>query len=207
MRLDAQLDAVELHIRADGDRCEPVARPAGVDAVGRNEQAGGNVEIRGRKPELAAAVVAVNDDPFDLGGPAEQARRPLGLSPQEKLADPGRRDALEHGYPPHVEAEASRSVRSPCRSRPKRNVSPAATTSAPMPRRIARRICRLEACQRVVELEHEDVVDSRCVEQLEPPLECREELDVVPNTARGCGSNVTTAVRNPAARAASITRR
>ena len=104
-------------------------------------------------------------------------------------------------------SRSSRS-RSPSRPRPKRNVSPAATISAPIPRRIRSANSSAEsAASSSSNGSTSDVLDSRLLEQLEPPLERGEKLDPPPSTARGCGSNVTTVVRSPALRAASITRR
>ena len=89
-------------------------------------------------------------------------------------------------------SRASRS-RSPSRPRPKRNVSPAATVSAPIAaQHLLGELLRRERSEPSSNAEDEDVLDSGVREQLEPALERREELDAPPSTARGCGSNVTT---------------
>src|ERR1700751_4484008 len=106
MRLDAPLDAVEVRVRADRHSGRAAAGPAGVDAVGRDEQSVQDVEIRSRKPELTAASVPTHDDALHLWGPPEQRRRTLHLTGVDELPDPARGDVCQERHAPHVEAEA-----------------------------------------------------------------------------------------------------
>ena len=139
---------------------------------------GGTSRLAVGKPELAAAVVAVDDDPFHLRWPAEESRGALRLSPVNQLADPGRRDALEHGHAPDVEAELLEEgeialpVAPEAERVPRRNDLGAHAAEDEL-----RELRRLEPRERVVEREHDDVVHSGGLEQLEPPLERREQLD------------------------------
>src|SRR3546814_2826544 len=64
-----------------------------VDAVARTE-IGAHVEVRGRKAQKAAVLVAVLDGPADGEGAGEEARRGRAVAGLERLADAARRDGL-----------------------------------------------------------------------------------------------------------------
>src|SRR4051794_41782361 len=105
MRLDAPLDTVEMRVRPDRHRRAPVVRPARIDAVRRNEEPFGDVQVRGGKPELAAASVTADDDPLNLRRSPEQRRGRLGLSGANELPDAARGDILDERPPPPLQTE------------------------------------------------------------------------------------------------------
>ena len=109
-----------------------------------------------------------------------------------------------------VEAELARAAPDrPRRPRPKRKSAPARTTSR-ADRRRHRLGERLGSSARELEVEAGRRAPRRCPargDQLEPPLERRDQIDPVPERIRGCGSNVTTVGVSPAARVASRTTR
>ena len=86
-----------------------------------------------------------------------------------QLADPGRRDALEHGHAPDVEAELleERQVALPVAAEAER-FPRGDDLRAHAPEDALRKLGRLEPRQRVVEREHEDVVNSRGVVNASP---------------------------------------
>ena len=76
-----------------------------VDPVCGHEQIRRDVEVRGRIAERPAALVAQDDEAFDLRGPAEQPCRRSGLAGAEALPDARRGDALDDRDDPDVEPE------------------------------------------------------------------------------------------------------
>jgi hypothetical protein len=179
VRLHPALDAVEVRVRSDGDSGPPPAARAGVDRVGRDEKAFRHVEVRSRKAELAAAAVATDDDPLDLRGPPEQGGAPLDLARADELPDAARRDVLHERDPPYVEAEsleqreialtaASEAERFACR-----HGFGADAAQHPLGELLGRKRREL-----LVEAEHEHVLDSGALEQLEPPLQRGKGLDL-----------------------------
>src|SRR5438270_2471660 len=95
MRLDAPLDAVEMRVRPDRYRRAPVVRPARIDAIRRNEESFGDVQVRGGKPELAATSVTADDNPLNLRRSPEQRRGGLGLAGVNEPPDAARGDILD----------------------------------------------------------------------------------------------------------------
>src|SRR2546421_5154758 len=179
MRLDPPLDAVEMRVRPDRHRRAPVVRPARIDAVRRNEERFGDVQVRGGKPELTATSVTADDNPLNLRRSPEQRRGGLGLAGVNELPDAARGDILDERHPPHIETE-------PLEQRE------IALTPAPEAKRLAGgdglgadlaqhplgKLSGRERREPLVETEHEHVVDSRRVEKLEPSLQRGEELDL-----------------------------
>ena len=135
--------------------------PSGSRARGR----GGRRGRRSPPPRAACRAVA----PLGRALPRGGAR---GCGSTRRSRAPARGGRRSRG--------ARAASRSPWRSRPKRNVSPAATTSAPMPRRMRSAKSVGSSAQAFRRNRDDDVVDSRRLEQLQPPLERREELDLPP---------------------------
>ena len=109
-RLDAELVAAVVRVRPDRDRRAVTGRRPGVDAVQRDEQPGLGGDVRGREAERATAGVALDDDAFDLGRPAEQRGRLPDPALVQQVADRRGRDALDLRDRPRVEAERAQQV-------------------------------------------------------------------------------------------------
>ena len=189
MRLDPALDAVEVRVRANRDCRATIERPAGVDAVRRHEKLLRNVEVRGRKPKLAAASVPAHDDPFDLGRPPEQLRRSLRLAGVHELAHPARGGVLDEGHSTHVEPEPREQVQVALAASSETERFPRSDRlRSDPPQHPLGELLRRKRGQLLVERKDEDVLDFRVREQLEPALERGEKLD--PSAEHGPGMRI-----------------
>ena len=162
-------------------RSPPVAeRRAGVDAEGGHEQVGLDREVRGRKAERAAALVADDDHAFDLGRPPEHGRGARRRPRAAAARISRRRDALEERHGARVEAELRSSARSPRAAMPEAEVSPATTTFVPdRAEHVAAKSSGSRCCSSWSNVDDERLLDAVLREQLQPPLERREQLDAV----------------------------
>ena len=178
MRFDPPLNAVEMRIRPDRDRRLTVAGRARVHAVRRDEEIPGNVEVRGREPELAAPRVAADHDSLDLRRPAEQRGRRLELTGVQELPHPARRDALDERHPPHVEAQPREEVEIALAASPEaEGLSCGDRLRSDPAKHLLGELLRRERREPLVEREDENVLDARLRKQLEPAFERGEELD------------------------------
>src|SRR5579885_2593287 len=175
-RLDAPFAAAVVRIRSDRDRGSVAVRLAGVDPERRNEETGGDVDVRGRKAEPGAAMVAVHDGPLHFGRPADELRRGPDVAAREQHADVARRHVVDERHAAGVEAQPFQQV----------EVSRAAAAEAEAvaggdhlgARRAEdrpRELLRRQVGERCVEPQDEHVLDPLRLQQLEPALERREQ--------------------------------
>ena len=179
-RLDPPLRAAVLRVRPDRDRRARAGRGARVDPVRGHQQARRRLDVRGREAEARAARVARHDHALHLRRAPEQARGGRDLPRVQQLPDVRRGDALHERHRPHVEAELPQQVEI-ARTRP--------AEAEPRPRHHDLRPDRLEHTRDEVlrlpprhalgELDHEHVLDPGLQQQLDPPLERREQLDLL----------------------------
>ena len=173
---------------------EPSAplEPAGVDAVGRQQDVAGHRHVGRREPQLAAPLVALGHHAPHLVRPAEQRVGQGEVALDQGVADAGRRHSLGvAGGPPvgvdQVERRRPRSrARRPCsRSRatlpdrlwPKWKSSPTTTTRAAeaADQHLAHEVLGRLAAAGLVEGDHEAVVDAGGGQQLELLVEVGEQ--------------------------------
>src|SRR5207245_1012972 len=167
VRLDPAFDAVEVGARPDRHGGAPVTGPACIHAVGRDEQPLRDVEVRGRKTELASASVAADDGPLDLRGPPEQRRRPVDLTGVDELPYTARGDVLHERHAAHVEAKPLEQLEIALAPTPeaKRLAGGDGLHADPAEQRFGE-LDRRKRGEPLVEAEHEDVLDPGVLEQL-----------------------------------------
>jgi hypothetical protein len=96
-----------MRVDADRDRRPPAQRGPRVDPERRDEEVRLDGEVRRRKAERSAALVAGDDNPFELVRAAEQGGGLLDLALREQLADTTRRDAADERHVDDVDAQRS----------------------------------------------------------------------------------------------------
>ena len=146
VRLDADgALAGEGRVRADADRRAFRAHAgrqddvAGVDALGRNDVAVRQADVRGRDAELPAAAVAADDGALEPGRMAEQAAAHLDLAALHVGTDAGRRHRLaadlderrDGDVEAALAAELREQRRVAARPWPKRKFAPTTIPTAP----------------------------------------------------------------------------
>src|SRR6185503_2943396 len=179
-RLDPPFAAAVVRVGADRDRRVVAVGGAGVDAVAGDEQARLRAQVRGRKPERAAARVARDDRARDLGRPAEHRGRALDLAGAEEVADPRRRDALDERHRPRVEAEAAQLLEVARTTLAEAEVRAGDDHFAPdRPQDPLGEGLRRELGELEIEVHDERLLDAGLREQLQPPFERDEQLDAV----------------------------
>src|SRR3954469_1653169 len=179
-RLDAALVASVVRVRPDRDGGAALAGGARVDAVRRHDEARIQGQVRGREAERAAARVARDDEAVDLRGPPQERGGALQLARPDEPPDGRRGDAFHQRDVARVEAELAQDAQ----------VAVAAVAEAEA---LARdddlgadraeypfgEVLRGPGRELVGELEHEHVLDVEPFDQLDPPLERRQQLDPV----------------------------
>ena len=158
--------------------------PAGrarVDPESGHEQLRFGAQVGGREAERAATLVARDHDPLDLDGPPEEWRGGADLAGSHEPADLGRRHPLD------VLGDARREAQ-PLEQ------GEVAAPAAPEAERLAgrhelgadrlevgaRELRRLERRHLGRERDDEHLLHAEGGQQLEPPLERREQRDLVP---------------------------
>ena len=197
VRLDPPLGAAVVRIDADRDRRAVVARPRRRRCRRPARAAPGRREVRGREPERAAALVAADDHPLDL----ERAARAAAAASLDVAGVASSRMRLDEtsstsGTAPDVEAEPREELEIAGALAPEAEaVARGDDLGADRRAGTPRERLRLERRELVVNASTSTSSTPAACEQLEPPLDRREQLDPVAEHRRGCGSNVTTVGR------------
>ena len=182
-RLDPPLRAAVVRVRADRDRGAVPERLARVDPVARADELRVHRDVGRRVAERPAALVAGDDEAVELERPAEHpARRRRGRRRARRRESRSTRRPRPPGRP----ARSSPSCREGLQvARPACSRSGSPRPPRPPPRR-----CRSGTSRRTrpgssrmnsgVKGATSVSSDPRLGEQLEPPLERRDQLDAVP---------------------------
>src|SRR5918996_6452735 len=151
-----------------------------VDPVGGNEQLRRDGEVRRREAKRAAARVARDDRAVDLGRAAEQRRRSADVALAQEAPDLGRGDTLARGHAPHLEAEAGQQVEIAAALPAETEVLPGHDRRRPQRPDVALdELLRLQLRQLQREVDDDDLLDTGLADQLQPPLQRRDQLDLV----------------------------
>src|SRR5580765_3341657 len=180
MRLDPPLVTAVVRVDADRDRSAVAKRRPRIDAIGRDEDLWSDGEVGRRIPKGSAALVPEHDGALDLGRATEEPGGPNDVALPQQAPDRSRGDPGHHGHRANVEAELRQQTRVTCRAAAEAEVladhdhlgaDPSEDGVAEL-RRLAPRKLRSE-------LDDEHLVDTGVLQQLEAPLERREQLHVV----------------------------
>jgi len=145
-----------------------------------NEEAVRDGEVRRGKPERPAALVSGHDCPFELGRAAQELGCLADLPLAKQLADAAGRDTWEQRDRLDVESEDSQGVRVTPPTGPEtkavtRDYDPGSKRLQDMHDELIRQKARELGC----ELDDQGLVRPGVGKKFEPPLEGRQELDLV----------------------------
>ena len=146
-----------------------------------HEQRAVDAQVRGREAERSAAGVARDDRALDLDRPAEQRRGRADVARAHELPDPRRRNPLDERHDPRAQAQTLEQLEVAAPGVPE--AERLARDHELRPDRLeirARELLRLERGHLRRELDDERLLDPEGGEQLEPSLERREQLHLVP---------------------------
>src|SRR5919201_1455260 len=181
VHLHAPFHAAVVRIHSDRHGRATAARRAGIDAMPRHEQLGRNVEVRGREAERSPALVAEGHLPLDLRRSPEQDRRGGDLPDAGEPEDLRRRHTGDEWY--RVDGESQPLEKSGVAGRPPAEPKVLADGDRPCADAMQDGVCellRLEAGERLRELEDEHLVDPALFGELQAHRQRRQELDAIP---------------------------